>query len=379
MRRYPGLVRGPPACALAEIVRCHKAGAVSVDKRLQSRPLQLTQAEFVARVIKTVLTSSIQRETRRPWLMSRAHMPPRPGLRSGAAGLLAVVAFAVASGAAALANGADSPANLPVSILPKGDGAVMQMSLGQWETYMRRLDQQKINEARGLAEGPLSVPRTPKSNRDFEVWNRTEADAAALSPELGTTRNELGAAIDVGGGFNVGVARQVEETANAETSTARLGVAGNIMLDEWRLVPKAQLSGSSVTAPSGPASSSDGLSGDASTASGAVSETATVEFTPELRRAFKVDDNRVAVEPFLRLESRFAFAGGEAPDDYGALSQETLAGSLAKLPVDKVGIGIAVTEPDSYRFEASTDIEPPATPEGDSGISSRMKLSVPLD
>lgn len=283
--------------------------------------------------------------------------------------VLAAAVTAPIAAAAMPASAADvtSPANLPVSILPNGeDNAVFGMSLGQWETYSRRLEEEKIDDARALAAAPLAAPRPVKPDRPYEVWSRTEVRGIAVSPLGENHFSEIGTAVDLGHSVKVGAASAVEKSATGETATDRIGLEATVDIAKWQLKPQARL----VDRRAVPADST----ADDRLGSGAEEQhTTRLELAPELRRSIELEAGG-RIEPFLNMRSSLELVGSQ-----GEGATET----PPALGIDEVGVGLTLTSPDSYRFEATADIERPAdmsmSEPADASVRSRVKLTVPLD
>lgn len=302
-------------------------------------------------------------------------------------------------------NPIESPS--PFLVVPKDGKATVEMSLNQWQSYQKALEQQKINDLKRAAPDGLTIPKSPATTAPaVDLWSKTDfKDAAVQSDEHGFS-SKLGAAMRINENVRLGAsadlleerpgeagtdgARQAgylagpnigvtlapglsleaytawgeEHTSNTSTSTIdseqivrRTGVNAQIEVGRVKLMPRAAYVHEETTTTSAPDSDLQ------SETEGVVSSR--LEINPEIRRPFELEDGKV-IEPFINFRSSLGLEGAHTPD------------TSATAPVDKVGIGLSLSSPDNYKVEATTDVEKLGDKDTP-GIDSRLKLTVPLD
>ncbi len=258
---------------------------------------------------------------------------------------------------------ADEPAAQsagPLVVTPKGDDAVVKMSLDQWTSYLDQRERQKIEAAKQLAPEGLRLPKgRVASNEPLDLWSTTEVKGLANDPAGQGHSTSLGAALELGRNLKLGVGTERRENQAQEKLINRAGLQTRLNFNDWQLVPQASIVDEHTT--------SRGAAGEATTRDGSATSTAStrLELAPELRRPMKLENGGV-LEPFVNFTSQIGLDSSVT---------EQAAGDSA---IDKVGIGLNLSQPDEYKLEATADFD--GLGEGESSeVKSRVKLTVPLD
>jgi hypothetical protein len=249
----------------------------------------------------------------------------------------------------------------PLVVTPKGDDAVMKMSLDQWTSYLDQRERQKIDEAKEFAPEGLQLPKGPAtSNRPLEIWSKAEVKGLSISPGGQGHATGFGAAMNLGRDLKLGVATEHQADGNEEKAINRAGLQARMKYNDWKLLPQATLIDEFTTT-----HGSDIATGTGSGTHPASSASTRLELTPEIRRSMKLEDGSV-LEPFINFTSHIGL------DNSG--NEETTGDK----DIDKVGVGVNFSQPDKYKLEATADFD--GLGEGDSSeVKSRVKLTVPLD
>ncbi len=272
--------------------------------------------------------------------------------------LVASMAFVILITTGATAADSPSTGTLPVTIEPKGDDALMQMSLGQWDSYLQRLDRQKIDDAKQLAPKGLPIPKTSATKNPLDVWTKSQIKGIAVTPGGNGHQSAVGAAYAIGPNLKLGVGTELNEAPSQRHTVDRIGVAARLKFNDWRLVPQASLTDERIQPyVDGTSAPDDPLA--------APSTSTRLEIAPELRRPFTLEEGDI-IEPFVNFKSSVGL-GGSGPQD---ASGETA--------LDKVGVGLSLSRPSDYKLEVTADIEGVADEEN-RDVSSRVKLAVPFD
>ena len=249
----------------------------------------------------------------------------------------------------------------PLVVTPKGDDAVVKMSLRQWNSYWDRRERQKIEAAKQLAPEGLELPKGPvESSEPLALWSTTEVKGLATDPAGQGHTTELGAALKLGRDWKLGVGTERREDQAQEQLINRAGLQTRLDFNDWKLLPQATIVDEHTT-------SHGGAAGSATPADGSATSTTStrLELAPELRRPMKLENGDV-LEPFVNFTSQIGLDSSDA--------EKATAGDT----IDKVGIGLNLSRPDEYKLEATADFD--GLGEGESReVNSRVKLTVPLD
>jgi hypothetical protein len=295
----------------------------------------------------------------------------------------------------------------PVLVVPKDGRATVETSLDQWTAYQRALEQEKIDELRRLAPGGVAMPKLPAAGASpVDLWSKTDIKDSALQSQVEGYASELGAKLKIDSNVVVGARADIEEegpahiqasgtrnngylvgpnvgvslgpkvsvgaysawgerhtsdaaTANnaSEQAVREAGVNAQIDIGRVKLLPKAAYVHEETTTVGGTDPGSAAVSGD--------TVSSRLELTPEIRRPIELEDGKV-IEPFVNFTSSLGLEQGQAQESQHAA------------PVDKVGVGVAVSKAEEYKLEATTDVDNMAESEN-RNVNSRLKLTVPLD
>lgn len=293
----------------------------------------------------------------------------------------------------------DKSVTAPFELSPSDDAAQVDTSLSQWSAYLRSQDQRKIESLEALTLEDIELPApVPADGRVFDIWASTRVeglsdglDQRGVNSRIGADYtlsramllgamfefqdNEGGAgdsqfisgdtkaylagpylglrlgesfSLDAKAGWgraqdasDIGIATNDSET---NRSVANATVKNTWRLHQWLLSPTATLS----YAREAPAGSPE---------NGSVKRQLSVG--PELRRKLRTDGGQT-IEPFVTYRGTV-----EGRSDIDGLDLDAT-----------IGGGVSVAKEDSYRIDATTEID---DLDGDPSVSSRLKVTVPLD
>ncbi|MBU1211715.1 MAG: hypothetical protein KJ587_10640 [Alphaproteobacteria bacterium] len=270
---------------------------------------------------------------------------------------------------APLAHAADAqpPVGIaPLTVKPNGDDATIQTSVGQWESYFKNLDQQKIEDAKRLAPVGLTLPKPPPASTDpLEIWSKADVKGLGDETAVQGINSAVGAAVRLGDGLKFGIGTELDNHDQHKREINRAELQVRLAISKWTLLPQAAIVAETTTTDSIEDSQPAigqygyGIEGEATQ-----SESTRLEFRQELRRPFRLEDGEV-LEPFVNFSTSIGLDRQEA-------AQTT------PVPVDTVGVGVSLSRDSDYKLQATTDVdglgktEPP-------GIKSRLQLNVPLN
>ncbi len=293
----------------------------------------------------------------------------------------------------------DKSVTAPFGLSPSDDAAQVETSLSQWSAYLRGQDQRKIESLETLTLQDLELPApVPADGRVFDIWASTRIeglsdglDRRGVNSRIGADYTLsramlLGASFEFqdteGGmhdsqfgsgdgkaylagpylGLRLGESFSLDATAGwgraqdagdigiatnngvTERSVANATVKNTWRLHQWLLSPTATLS-YAREAPAG--SPEDG------------SVKRQLSIGPELRRKMRTDGGQT-IEPFVTYR--------------GTVEGRS---NIEGLDLDAtIGGGVSVAREDSYRIDATTEID---DLDGDPSVSGRLKVTVPLD
>lgn len=276
-------------------------------------------------------------------------------------GLLAAALYFSALSAIANEPAGASVGTGPLVVTPKGDDAVLEISLDQWNAYLDRREQQKIEAAKEFAPEGLQLPKgRMASDKPLNIWSTAEVMGIAVDPAGQGHATALGAALKLGHGLNLGVGTERHEDQDQEKFINKAGLQARLNFNNWKLVPQATLIDEQTTNRSGATDDTTMPHGSAT----ALASTR-IELAPEIRRSMKLENGGV-LEPFVNFTSQIGLDGSVAENATGDNT------------IDKVGVGLNLSQPDQYKLEATADFDGLGENEKQE-INSRVKLTVPLD
>jgi len=270
---------------------------------------------------------------------------------------------------APLAHAADTqpPVGLaPLTVKPNGDDATFQTSVGQWESYYKSLDQQKIEDAKRLAPVGLTLPKPPPASPDpLEIWSKADIKGLGDEPAVRGVNSAVGAAVRLGDGLKLGVGAELDEQAQRKRESNRAELQARLAISKWTLLPQAAIVAETTTTdPSQDSQPAIGQYGYGIQSGTTQSASTRLEFRQELRRPFRLEAGEV-LEPFVNFSTSI-----------GLDQQE--AAQTTTVPLDTVGVGVSLSRESDYRLQATTDVDGLGTTEAP-GIKSRLQLNVPLN
>ncbi len=287
----------------------------------------------------------------------------------------------------------------PVELSPSDDAAEVQTSLSHWSAYLRGQDRQKVENLEALILEDLKLPvPAPADGRMFDFWVSSRVEGLSDGLDQRDVTSRLGAdymlsrsvllgamfefreteggtgdsqfisgdattylagpyvGLRLGESFSLdakaGWGRALDATdhgiaashGEADRSVVNASVKNTWQLHRWLLSPTATLN-YTHEAPAG--SHEDG------------SVTRQLSIGPELRRQLRTDSGQT-IEPFVTYRGTV-----EGRSDIEGLDLDAA-----------IGGGVSVAKEDSYRIDATTEID---DLDGDPSFSSRLKVTVPLD
>lgn len=266
------------------------------------------------------------------------------------------LASAIASGGMVLLAlclmASTASANSPVIVTQSGDDAVVSTSLDSVSAFLKSANQHKIDEARSMFPPGLQLPKDAAVEMPVDAWSKMQVKGIAVDPQTESQVKELGAAVNLGHNVRVGFATSQSENPNQYQVTNRANIASSMQIAKWSLIPQAALVNEHTSAFDGEATHG--------------SESTRLDFKPELRRPFKLEEEGAVIEPFLNYKTSLG------------LNSDASEIGTTTVPADQVGLGVILSQPDEFKLEASTDIEALAD-SADRSVNSKVKLTVPLD
>ncbi len=266
------------------------------------------------------------------------------------------LAIAIASGGLVLValclSATTAFANSPVIVTQSGDDAVVSTSLDSVSAFLKSVDQHKIDEARSMFPAGLQLPKNAAVEMPVDAWSKMQVKGIALDPQTESQVKELGAAVSIGHNVRVGFATSQSEAPSLYHVTNQASIASSMQIAKWSLIPQAALVNEHTTAFDGEETHGR--------------ESTRLDFKPELRRPFKLEEEGAVIEPFLNYKTSL-----------GLISEASEAETTTP-PADQVGLGVILSQPNEFKLEASTDIEALAD-RAERSVNSKVKLTVPLD
>ena len=276
-------------------------------------------------------------------------------------GLVAAALYFSAIPATADEPTSTSAGTSPLVVTPKGDDAVLKLSLDQWNSYLDRREQQKIETAKEFAPEGLQLPKGKAASEEpLNIWSTTEVKGLAIDPAGQGHATALGAAWKLGRDLKMGIGTERHEDQDQEKFINKAGLQARLNFNDWELIPQATIIDEQSTNRSGATNDTAGPDGSvASTAS------TRIELAPEIRRPMKLENGGV-LEPFVNFTSQIG------------LDSSVVEKATGDNTIDKVGVGINLSQPDQYKLEATADFDGLGENENQE-VNSRVKLTVPLD
>lgn len=300
-------------------------------------------------------------------IMAKIITAHRPNSLKAALAALIALGNIVTLGTGATEAGDDPPATgiAPLAIVPKGNDATIETNSGKWESFLEKLDQQKIEKAKRLAPEGLVLPKArPKSPDLVEVWSKTDLKGLGAEAPDQSLHGRFGASLRLGDGLRLGVGSELIEDPSGRQEIDRADLIARVPVDRWMLLPRAsivdhaiQRSGSGIENANG-TPELYGQTLDSQEAS------TRLELGHELRRPFRLEDGEI-LEPFANFATSFALDNAQA-------------GQATSSPVDKVGVGVNFFKDDEYKLQATTDVDGLGGNK-ERNLKSRLQLTVPLD
>ncbi|MGE0766724.1 MAG: hypothetical protein AB7L90_09695 [Hyphomicrobiaceae bacterium] len=280
-------------------------------------------------------------------------------------------------------------ATLPVAVKPIDQNIDMSASLQHLGSYEARRNQQKLEEAKGLAPKGLPMPKPIATGvAPLDVWSKVEV-IRLESVDGETRRGTVGADYKIARAALLGVSAAVRDETSTLASDTRL--AAYFAVKPWSPVTfdaKAEWGESYAVTSPGLTTTQSALSarlkGDfrfeglklapaltvahgvdaADAVSGGALEKSTVALTPRISRPIDLT-NGTKLEPFLTLKSALDFNASAAVEHDGT---DTTHG---------IGGGMTLVKPNAYSLSVKTELER-ATGSETSNVSGRLELKVPL-
>ena len=249
----------------------------------------------------------------------------------------------------------------PLVVTPKGDDAVLKLSLDQWNSYLDRREQQKIETAKEFAPEGLQLPKGKVASEEpLNIWSTTEVKGLAIDPAGQGHATALGAAWKLGRDLKMGIGTERHEDQDQEKFINKAGLQARLNFNDWKLIPQATIIDEQST-------NRSGATNDTTAPDGSVASTAStrIELAPEIRRPMKLENGGV-LEPFVNFTSQIG------------LDSSVVEKATGDNTIDKVGVGINLSQPDQYKLEATADFDGLGENENQE-VNSRVKLTVPLD
>jgi len=275
-------------------------------------------------------------------------------------GLIAAALYFSAIPATADEPTSTSAGTSPLVVTPNGDDAVLKLSLDQWNSYLDRREQQKIEAAKEFAPEGLQLPKgRVASEEPLNIWSTTEVKGLAIDPAGQGHATALGAAWKLGRDLKMGIGTELHEDQDQEKLINKAGLQARVNFNDWKLVPQATIIDEQTT-------NRSGTTDDTATLDGSATSTAStrIELAPEIRRPIELENGGV-LEPFVNFTSQIGLDSSVADKATGDNT------------IDKVGVGLNLSQPDEYKLEATADFD--GLGEGESReVNSRVKLTVPF-
>lgn len=297
---------------------------------------------------------------------------------------------------------ANANGDFPVFVAPAGTAVEMRTSVSKWGAYFAREDMEKVQKVEDFVPEGMALPEPAgPASKKIDVWTSTKVEGLAPGSSRHGLISHLGADYAFSNDFLVGASVEFEDLEQSAGATAAAGTAYMIgpylarrLTDD--LVFDARLAwgeSTDVVEAEGIASrfgterrlAKARLEGDFELAGWQVSSSAafihatevpedgfgqgvtTNKFTlgPEMRRSFQLEDGPV-IEPFLHYRNTAAL---DAVESWSKLDALAFEGTL--------GGGVNVTMPDSYKVQATTEIESGDTPTNPN-VSGRVQVTIPI-
>ena len=286
-------------------------------------------------------------------------------------------------------------AALPMDVAPKGSTASIRSSRGHWHTYLRGRDKRALEEVRALALQDLALPSLPL-RRNLDVWSETTVEGLSDDASRNGMRGAVGFDYAVNRAFLLGATAELEGGEEQLSGSAERDARGNAFLVGpyvgLRLGNRLSLDASAGWGRGqtsiGPGAF--GLETQRRMLSTRIRTTWDVYdwlLTPTASLSFAEEnpvgaaDNVVAKQRFSvgpELRKRMRIGEGEVLEPFIAYrSQVQSSTAWDDIDIDRVlSGGVSITKSQEYRVDATAEI---GDGDGDPSLSSRLKVTVPLD
>lgn len=216
---------------------------------------------------------------------------------------------------------------------------------------MKGVDQQKIEEAKGMLPEGMALPKDALLHSPVKAWSKIQINGISVVPEGESQAAELGAAFSIAPDLEFDVATSQSDDTSQHKFQNRAALMSKLQIKDWSLIPQAALVSEQTRERTGSATTE--------------TTTTRIDLAPEIRHHITLDDGS-ALEPFFGYKTSLGLTKSSEDFDETAI------------PADKVEIGITLTQPDQLKIEATTGVEG-LKDEAQSTVNSRIKLTVPLD
>lgn len=293
----------------------------------------------------------------------------------------------------------DKSVAAPIELSPSDDAAEVQTSLSQWSAYLRRQDKQKIENLGALTLEDLKLPApVPAEGRGLDVWAGTRVEGLSDGLDQRGIKSHFGADYTLSRALLLGAMFEFQDLEGSAGDGQLISADGTTYLagpymglrfgESFSLDARAGW-GRTQDATDVGITAHDGET-DRSVANATMkntwqlhqwllSPTATLSYAREAPAGSPEDDavkSQLSVGPELRRKLRTD--GGQTIEPF-ITYRGTVEGrsDIEGLDLDAaIGGGVSVAKEDSYRIDATTEID---GLDGDPSVSSRFKVTVPLD
>jgi hypothetical protein len=243
---------------------------------------------------------------------------------------------------------AQSDKGIPLIANPSDNGVSLRTSLDDLRNYNTRSYSVDAD-----AKNAPDLPKVAPSNIPFDVWTNVAVDGYGSSADQ-STRTGLGADYKLSRAATFGVSVERGRSHAVDTAEEEDSKASAYMT--LQATPLLSLDARTQW---------QGGNAEFASANGAAAKSSFV-LAPTIKHSFAVGDGKT-ISPFVTYQREF---------DISETGREL---DTAAFPEQSAGAGITYTNPDAYTLSVTTDVGGFGQTEADRSVSSKFKLSVPIN
>jgi hypothetical protein len=243
---------------------------------------------------------------------------------------------------------AQSDKGIPLTVNPSDSGVSMRTSLDDLRNYNTRSYSVDVD-----AKNAPDLPKTAPLNLPVDVWTNVEVDGYGSAVDQ-STRTGFGADYKLSRAATFGVSVERGSAHAIDTAEEQDSKASAYMT--LQATPLLSLD-----------ARTQWQAGNAEFASAnGAAQKSSIVLAPTIKHSFSVGDGNT-ISPFVTYQREF---------DISETGREL---DTTAFPEQSAGAGITYTNPDAYTFSVTTDVGGFGQTEADRSVSSKFKLSVPID